>query len=218
MKDSKFTKQQFRLMYITQGKSVHSTKHEIIEVLKGGCRWVQIRMKEAPFREIEEVAAWALPYCLEYNTILIINDHPLIAMQANAHGVHLGKNDPSVYEARNLLGPSKIIGITANTIADVLPFVNSGIDYVGIGPFRHTQTKKNLRPILGLEGYRNIMSEMAAYQMALPWVAIGGIEETDIETLHSHNIQNLAVSSAIGNSVNIELATKRILEKWENNS
>ena len=93
----------------------------------------------------------------------------------NADGVHLGKNDMSIKEARNILGSNYIIGGTANTIEDIINIYQSGADYIGCGPFKFTTTKKKLSPIIGLNGYSNIISNMNKLHIDIPIVAIGGI-------------------------------------------
>jgi thiamine-phosphate pyrophosphorylase len=215
MDTNKFTTHQFRLMYITQGKSVASTKSEIAEVLRGGCKWIQVRMKEAALRDIEDVAAWALPYCLEYGAILIVNDHPMVALHANAHGIHIGKSDPSITEVRKLLGSAKIIGTTANTIKDILEVNQAKPDYHGVGPFRFTTTKKNLSPNLDYIGYVNIIKELKRFGISTPWTAIGGITLHDLAGLRRIGISSVAVSGDIANDINMETRMQSFIQAWE---
>ena len=94
--------------------------------------------------------------CKEHDAILILDDHVELAQKLEVDGVHLGKTDMPVAEARQLLGEAFIIGGTANTFEDVEMHYRAGADYVGIGPFRFTTTKKNLSPVLGIEGYTSI--------------------------------------------------------------
>jgi thiamine-phosphate pyrophosphorylase len=106
-----------------------------------------------------------------------------LVRELRADGVHLGKNDMPIAAARQLLGPGFIIGGTANTFADVKAISEAGGDYVGCGPFRFTTTKEKLSPILGLDGYRHIVSRMLAEGICIPIVAIGGIEADDIQPI-----------------------------------
>ena len=78
-------------------------------------------------------------------------------MKTGADGVHLGKNDMSPSDARKILGNGYIIGGTANTLDDIERLIKEGVDYIGLGPFRYTETKKNLSPILGIDGYKKIL-------------------------------------------------------------
>ena len=121
-------------------------------VLEGGCKWVQLRMKDASAEQIEAVAAAVAPLCRESGARFILDDHVELVERTGADGVHLGKNDMPVDKARTILGPGKIIGGTANTLEDVLRLHRQGADYIGCGPFRFTTTKKNLAPVLGLKG------------------------------------------------------------------
>ena len=153
---------------------ITNTDRGLEEVLRGGCRWVQLRMKDASDREFTETAQRLIPLCRQYNATVIFDDRVELVSSLGADGVHLGKKDMPVPTARKILGPAKIIGATANTIEDVMAAFESGADYIGIGPYRFTTTKKGLAPILGLEGYQRIMSTCRNLGMTLPVVAIGG--------------------------------------------
>lgn len=126
-------------------------------VLEGGCRWVQLRMKDTPAEEVLRIGREIEKLCREYGAKFILDDHVELVRELNADGVHLGKLDMPVAEARRLLGPEYLIGATANTFEDIERGAGQGADYIGLGPFRFTQTKRNLSPVLGLEGYRTIM-------------------------------------------------------------
>ena len=102
-----------------------------------------------------------------------------------------------VAEARRILGNDFIIGGTANTFEDVKMHYEAGANYVGCGPFRYTTTKKNLSPILGLEGYRNIISRLKAENIAMPLVAIGGITKEDIPVIAETGVVGIALSGTV---------------------
>ena len=165
--------------------------------LAGGCRWVQLRMKEASVDEIRPVALEAQRLCKEAGATFIIDDHVQLVKELHADGVHLGKQDMPVADARRLLGEGFIIGGTANTFDDVEHHWRSGADYIGCGPFRFTATKANLAPVLGLEGYRDIVSRMRAKDIALPIVAIGGITAADIPDILQTGVTGIALSGSI---------------------
>lgn len=168
--------------------------------LEGGCRWVQLRMKDASDEDVMSVAAVVGPLCRQYGATFILDDRVGLVGRVGADGVHLGKNDMPVAEARRLLGPDRIIGGTANTIDDVRRLCRDGADYIGCGPYRFTSTKKNLSPVLGLDGYRNILSEMRSEGLSLPVVAIGGIRHDDISALMALGVADIAVSGAVLNA------------------
>lgn len=165
--------------------------------LAGGCRWVQLRMKETSVDEIRPVALEAQRLCKEAGATFIIDDHVQLVKELHADGVHLGKQDMPVAEARRLLGEGFIIGGTANTFDDVEHHWRSGADYIGCGPFRFTATKANLAPVLGLEGYRDIVSRMRAKDIALPIVAIGGITAADIPDILQTGVTGIALSGSV---------------------
>lgn len=165
--------------------------------LEGGCRWIQLRMKDAGEAEIERVALRILPECRRREAVFVIDDHVELALRVGADGVHLGKNDMPVDKARRLAGDGFIIGGTANTFEDVQRLVAQGADYIGCGPFRFTTTKKNLAPMLGIEGYKDILSRMKEHGITLPLVAIGGITCGDIPRLMAAGVSGIALSGSV---------------------
>ena len=168
--------------------------------LQGGCRWIQLRMKDAMEIDFLRAAKKIRRLCDEYHATFILDDHVEWVERTGADGVHLGKNDMPVDEARRILGNDKIIGGTANTFDDVERLHRQGANYIGCGPFRFTTTKKNLSPILGLEGYRHIVEQMRAHNIDLPIVAIGGILADDITSVMQTGVTGIAVSGAILNA------------------
>ena len=185
------------LQFITHYTERYTYLDSVRIALEGGCRWIQLRMKEASPEEILPIALEALALCRKYNATFIIDDHVEIAKQIKADGVHLGKLDMPITEARKTLGKDFIIGGTANTFENIQMLYKDGADYIGCGPFRYTTTKKNLSPVLGLEGYRHIISQMKKTNIHLPIVAIGGITQKDIPSLMETGITGIALSGSI---------------------
>ena len=185
------------VQFITHYTEQYSYLDSVRIALEGGCRWIQLRMKDAPTEEILPIAQEALALCRKYDATFIIDDHVEIVRQIKADGVHLGKLDMPIAEARRILGKDFLIGGTANTFEDVLAHYKAGADYIGCGPFRFTTTKKNLSPVLGLEGYRHIVSQMKEAGINLPIVAIGGIAKADIPSLMRTGITGIALSGSI---------------------
>ena len=179
--------------------------------LEGGCRWIQLRMKEATEEEAEKEAIRVQDLCRQYGATFIIDDHVALAKKLHADGVHLGKKDMPIAEARKLLGKDFIIGGTANTFEDVQMHYAAGADYIGCGPFRFTTTKKNLSPVLGLEGYRNIVSRMKEAGINLPIVAIGGIAFEDIPAIMQTGVSGIALSGSILRADDPIAETRRII-------
>ena len=165
--------------------------------LEGGCKWVQLRMKDAPDEQVAQLGVQARELCDRYGSKLILDDRVELVAKTGADGVHLGKNDMPIAQAREILGSGKIIGGTANTFEDIVAHWKSGADYIGCGPFRFTTTKKNLSPILGLEGYRDIVARMKDAGITLPLVAIGGITAEDISAILETGVDGIAVSGTV---------------------
>lgn len=180
--------------------------------LEGGCRWIQLRMKGASDDEVAEAAAQIQPLCREHEAIFLLDDRVELAKSLKADGVHLGKNDMPISEARRVLGEEFIIGGTANTFDDIERLSSQGADYIGCGPFRFTTTKEKLAPVLGLEGYRNIVAQMEAKGINLPIVAIGGITCEDIPALMQTGIDGIAISGAVLNAADPVAEMKRMIE------
>jgi thiamine-phosphate pyrophosphorylase len=186
-----------RLHYISQAPANGTHLQAIQQVLESGGKWIQLRVKDQPVQEILELAIAAKALCDAYSARLIVNDYPEIAKEANVHGIHLGLDDMPVRNARKLLGPQMVIGGTANTFEHILQRVEEGADYIGLGPYRFTSTKKKLSPIIGLQGYKDIISQVVAHNLSIPIVAIGGITLNDISLLKSIGLYGVAVSGAL---------------------
>ena len=114
------------LQYITHFNDKYDYVEGAILALKGGCKWIQLRMKDASKEEILEKAVLLKRECLKYNARLIIDDHVDIVIPSGADGVHLGKNDMDPSEARAILGKEKVIGGTANSFDDIKTLNSKG--------------------------------------------------------------------------------------------
>lgn len=201
------------LQFITHPSEHYSIAEEAQMAIEGGCRWIQLRMKDASDDEVRQVAIEIIPMCRETDTFLIIDDSVELVNELKVSGVHLGKNDMDPLEAREILGPHAIIGITANTAEDIIRYKGKDVDYVGLGPFRHTTTKKNLSPVLGIEGYASVVSQVRQAGVELPIVAIGGITIDDIDAIMATGVNGIAVSGAIINAPDPVEYTNHIMQK-----
>lgn len=200
-----------KLQFITHQTERYSYLDSARMALEGGCKWIQLRMKEAPLDEVERVALELKPLCKQHDALLVLDDHVELTKKLEVDGVHLGKNDMPIAEARRVLGEGFIIGGTANTFDDVKAHYQAGADYIGCGPFRFTTTKKNLSPVLGLEGYRSIIARMEQEGIDLPVVAIGGITYDDIPQLLQTGINGIAMSGSILRADDPVEETRRLL-------
>jgi len=186
------------LHYISQPHHIENIR----SACEAGCRWIQLRIKDAPEGTILQEALAAKAICDTSGATLIINDHPHIAKAIGADGVHVGKKDMTVAAARQITGNNMIVGGTANTLADILQHVKDGASYVGVGPYRFTTTKQQLSPILGLAGINAIMQQLQARGIDIPVIAIGGILAEDLPALVATGIHGIAVSGLITQAAN----------------
>lgn len=200
------------LQYITNTACGKSIPEQVKAVLAGGCRWIQLRMKDAAHDEVMEMAKTIKPLTDEKGAFLIINDYVDICRDVNCTGVHLGKTDTPPSKARMELGPLAVIGVTANTFADIEAVRSLDIDYIGMGPFADTKTKENLAPILGLEGVSALCNEMNAAEINIAHVAVGGVKLEDVKPLLEAGCDGIAVSGAIAFADDMEEATRRFCE------
>lgn len=186
-----------KLQYISQGFTAKEQLENIQSTLDAGCEWIQLRFKNAREKEFSSIAEQVKNLCKDYNATFIINDNVELAKKIDADGAHLGLQDMSVLQARAILSENKIIGGTANTLKDVLTRIDEKCDYIGLGPFRFTETKTNLSPMLGLVGYKDIMNEVLKYKIHIPIYAIGGISIDDVAPILNTRVYGIAVSGAI---------------------
>ena len=207
----------FKLQFITHGSSIKEITDGARKAVEGGCRWVQVRMKDATAAQVEEAVIQLASLRDSHRITLLVDDHVEMAARLSClDGVHVGKHDMPVNDARKLLGPGKILGATANTFNDLRTAVAAGADYVGLGPCRFTTTKKNLSPVLGPDGYRRILNECRAQGITSPVVAIGGITSGDIPSILSTGVSGIAVSGSILRAKDPVAETAGLIETIEN--
>ena len=185
-----------RLHYISQAPHLDNIESACL----AGCQLVQLRAKNISANEYMELAIKAKEITEKYNAKLVVNDIPEIAFAIRSYGLHLGKDDMHPKHARQIVGPDCVIGGSTNSYEDIIMMVNSGVDYVGLGPYNHTNTKSNLNPVLGLEGIKSIMLKLKGSNNQIPIIAIGGIDSHDITSLVEAGIYGVAISSAITNA------------------
>lgn len=191
-------REHFKLQYITPDlPGDDEIAAAVARVLAGGCRWVQLRLKESTSARWLALGSRLAQMCRNNGATFLLDDRVELVKAVGADGVHLGKNDMPVEQARSLLGMGYIIGATANCAADILAAHRAGADYIGLGPLRFTTTKKNLSPVLGCEGYRSILTEVRAAGVTLPVVGIGGVVAADVAHLTQAGVEGVAVCGAI---------------------
>ncbi|MDM7992442.1 MAG: thiamine phosphate synthase [Candidatus Fermentibacter sp.] len=144
------------------------------DVLMAGVRTIQLRDKEAPPGDLLATAGRLKSLCLDYGALFIINDDPGTAVRIGAHGVHVGQGDMPAAEARMIMGPGPVLGVSVRTPREAAQAERAGADYVAANGVFATPTKTDLEAPLGLEGIRRIRAATS-----LPLVAIGGISSVN---------------------------------------
>lgn len=196
-----------RLLYISQQTPGASHLENIRAACEAGCRWVQLRIKSG---DISTPAAAAKIICDQYGARLSVNDHPAMAAAVGAYGSHVGLEDTPLPEARRQAGPASWLGGTANTPEQALAHIAAGANYIGYGPYRFTITKEKLSPVLGLEGYRQLIQVLQSKGITIPVLAIGGILLEDIPALMATGVHGIAVSGLITHAANKKEMVQKI--------
>lgn len=206
-----------KLHYLTQDLESISHQEQVRIACEAGVKWIQLRVKNKNFDEWKRIALEVKAITEKFDCTLIINDNVAIANESDADGVHLGQQDLNWQQARNILGDKKIIGFSTHSIEELNAAKNYDVDYFGLGPFRFTSTKENLNPVLGLEGFRNIISFAKTSGIQQSIIAVGGIQLNDIEDLINAGGDGVAVSSAINLSIDPMNAAKEFLSQLKIN-
>ena len=176
------------------------------DVLSNGATFLQIREKDLDANSFEAEAARLKALCARYKVPYVVNDSVEIAMAIDADGVHVGQSDIKGRDIRGMIGPDKILGISAGTIEEAVAAEKAGADYIGVGAVFATGTKKNARN-LSIETLKEISSAVS-----IPVVAIGGINERNLMELKGSGVDGVAVVSAIFAAEDPGKATARLLE------
>ena len=176
------------------------------DVLANGATFLQIREKDLDANAFEAEAAKLKELCRRYHVPYVVNDSVEIALAIDADGVHVGQSDIRGRDIRSLIGPDKILGISAGTVEEAIAAENAGADYIGVGAVFGTSTKKNARN-LSVEKLNEITSAVS-----IPVVAIGGIHAGNLLELSGSGVDGVAVVSAIFAADDPGEATARILE------
>jgi thiamine-phosphate pyrophosphorylase len=178
--------------------------------LAGGADLIQLRDKAAGDREVVEAAAWARERCARAGALFILNDRPDLAVAVGADGVHVGQDDMPVAEARAVVGDDAIVGLSTHSIAQADAGARSGADYIAVGPVHATPTKEG-RPAIGLGPIRHA----AAHITALPWFAIGGIDQDTVGDVVAAGAGRAVIVRAIAHADDPETVSRALREALE---
>lgn len=211
MYDREKLKREVLLYAVTDSRWCQGTRLEeqIEKALKGGISFLQLREKELSQKEFIEEGKRVLNLCRQYKVPLVINDDIEVAKIVGAEGVHLGQSDDSPALARKILGNDAIIGLSASTVEEAVSGRKQGADYIGAGAVFHTATKNNTRD-LSEKALKSIVESIN-----IPVVAIGGINENNMELLGNTGISGVALVSAVFSASDIEKKCRILKEKAE---
>jgi thiamine-phosphate pyrophosphorylase len=159
--------------------------------LRGGVDIVQLREKSLPRREIELSAQTFRRLCDNHSALFIVNDDPDLARACDADGVHVGQDDAAVSDAREILGPDAIIGLSTHSEEQIATSADQPTDYISVGPIWETPTKKG-RPAVGLDLIRH-----AAANAPRAFFAIGGIDQSNVAEVVLAGAERICVVRAI---------------------
>ena len=212
----KFTKDEIRegmLLYAVTDRSWLKEGQSLLsvcgDVLKNGATFLQIREKDLDAACFEAEAAKLKELCARHRVPYVVNDSVEIALAIDADGVHVGQSDIKGRDIRGMIGPERILGISAGTVGEAIAAEKAGADYIGVGAVFGTSTKKNARN-LTVEKLREISSAVS-----IPVVAIGGINSGNLMELAGSGVDGVAVVSAIFAAEDPGRATARLLELTE---
>ena len=194
----KFTKDEIRKamllyavtdqMWLKEGEKLADV---VKTVLQNGATFLQIREKDLAEDAFEAEAERLKTLCAQHGVPFVVNDSVEIALQCEADGVHVGQSDIKGRDIRAIIGPDKILGISAGTVEEAVAAEKAGADYIGVGAVFPTGTKKNATPMT-MELLKEIVSSVS-----IPVVAIGGISAENILQLRGSGVDGVAVVSAI---------------------
>lgn len=186
--------EKYPFLYCLTSDQVDSSHSEqVLTLCESGVRLIQLRAKKLNKTDLLHEARLSMSICEGFKAKLIINDHVEIANECDAHGVHLGVQDMNVTEARNILGDSRIIGITVHSKGEINKEILPNVDYIGMGPFRKSKTKTALEPKLSLKDF----SEMINSVHPVPVYLIGGLAIEDLRLCEQLGNNGIVLCSAL---------------------
>ncbi len=198
-------------LYAITGEEFHPGK-DVVEVMKqailGGADIIQLRDKTSSKQEVLRKAIALRELTRKYDVPFIVNDHIDIAMEVDADGIHLGQDDLSLEEARKLIGPNKVIGISTHHISEARAAEKGGADYIGIGPIFPTKSKKDVVAPVTTDYIKQVAAEIS-----IPFVAIGGIKMHNVDDVLDAGATSVCMISEIVGAEDIQDVCSRFREK-----
>ena len=183
--------------------------HQVEQAVRGGATFVQLREKELDEASFEAEGREILELCRGKGIPFVINDNVGLAVRIGADGVHVGQSDMEAGHVRELIGPDRILGVSAETVEAAIRAEKAGADYLGVGAVFPTGSKDDAADV-SLETLKAITEAVS-----IPVIAIGGITYENVSELENTGIVGIAVISAIFGQKDIEEATRKLREKTE---
>lgn len=203
-----------RLQCLTSHRLKLGIFDQAVAIHASGARWIQLRLKEVSIDAWTGVAEKLADFCHRKGVTLVVNDSIEVALASGAHGVHLGKQDGSLREARERLGPKAIVGATVHDEEEARAAIASGVvDYLGIGPFRRSPTKGDFLPALRPHALDSLLA--MANRARLPAYVIGGVTPLDVESLINRGAHGVAVCSDLFAGGKVAKNAKALLSACE---
>jgi len=198
-------------LLVTSENCQHGLETTVRDALAGGVDVVQLREKSLSDSEIVAQGLKVRAWTREAGALFIMNDRADLALLTNADGVHVGQDEISVKQARRILGPQKLVGVSTHTIEQARQAVLDGADYIGVGPVFQSGTKHfEKSELAGLK-----FVEQVAAEISLPWFAIGGISDSSIDQVTSAGASRVAVSGAICAADDVQNAARKLRNRLQ---
>lgn len=206
------SKDQLQVYAVTDSKWLHGNTlvQAVEDAILGGATFIQLREKKMTTPERIAAAAKIKAVTERYHIPFVVNDDVQAALASGADGVHIGQEDMQAAEARRLLGPNKILGVSAQTVEQALLAQAHGADYLGVGAVFSTSTKADAVEV----PFATLQAICQAVQ--IPVIAIGGVKADNVQRLQNSGIAGVAVVSAIFAASDIPAATKRLAQAVQN--
>lgn len=198
-------------LYVITGEQFHPDRPylEVMEeAILGGADIIQLREKNKTKKELLAMAKELRDLTRKHNVLFIVNDHIDVALAVDADGIHLGQDDLPLTEARKIMGPDKIIGISTHALAEALEAEKNGADYIGVGPVFETKSKVDVVDPVGLEYVREVVAHTQ-----IPFVAIGGIKLHNVEQVLEAGASRICVISAIVGAAQVKETAQAFSQK-----
>lgn len=199
-----------RFHYLTQDLPHRTHLEQVQLACEAGAHWVQYRCMSKTDDEMLEELHPIASVCDDWGTTLIITNHFHLVALADIQGVHIEDMNADLNLVRNIIGEDKTLGASANTFEQIKNHIQNSADYIGCGPFGHTDTKPNQSKHWGIEGYQTIVEKLKAEKLEIPLIAAGGVQLQNVTDLINTGIHGVAVSAAVNLAENPKEAYKAI--------